>query len=118
MTKNPPLDWDDLSQFGVAIESAIVFDGETYSVQPQPPKFVRQLLAALATRPAPEGDRMAYLRHVRDLLMGLTDYTQASDSPLTAEQQAAWATYRQALRDLPQSYSGSGTISWPVAPGP
>lgn len=59
---------------------------------------------------------MAYLRHVRDLLIGLTDYTQANDSPLSPEQRAAWATYRQALRDLPQTYGGDGPIPWPVAP--
>jgi hypothetical protein len=116
MMRNPPLDWDDLSQLGVVIGSAIAFDGETYSVQPQPPKFARQLLAALASRPVPDGDRMAYLRHIRDLLMGLTDWTQAADSPLTESQRQAWATYRQALRDLPQAYSGEGPIPWPVAP--
>jgi hypothetical protein len=77
---------------------------------------VRQLLAELAVRPAPEGDRLAYLRHVRDLLMGLTDYTQAADSPLSETQRAAWAVYRQALRDLPSVYSGEGPIPWPVAP--
>jgi len=29
------------------------------------------------------------------------DWTQFADSPLTVEQKQAWATYRQALRDLP-----------------
>ena len=59
---------------------------------------------------------MAYLRHVRDLLMSVTDWTQANDSPLTGAQRAAWATYRQSLRDLPETYSGDGPIPWPVAP--
>jgi hypothetical protein len=77
---------------------------------------VAQLLRELAAKPAPEGDRMAYVRHVRDLLMGLTDWTQANDAPLSESQQAAWATYRQALRDLPSVYSGEGPIPWPTAP--
>lgn len=39
-------------------------------------------------------------RKVRaDILQG-TDWTQASDSPLSDEKKAEWATYRQALRDI------------------
>lgn len=30
-----------------------------------------------------------------------SDWTQLPDVPLTEEQKTAWATYRQALRDLP-----------------
>lgn len=114
--KTPPINWADLYALGVA-EGATVAGSQTgYTVDPKPPRMVRQLLAELAVRPAPDGDRLAYLRHVRDLLVGLTDWTQAADSPLTEEQRAAWATYRQALRDLPQTYSGEGPIPWPVAP--
>lgn len=114
--KTPPIDWPDLYALGVA-EGATVAGTQTgYVVDPQPSRLVRLLLAELAARPAPEDDRMAYLRHIRDLLMGLTDYTQANDSPLSETQRAAWATYRQALRDLPETYSGEGPIPWPVAP--
>lgn len=113
--RTPPIDWDDLIAFGVDAGASVVSDGATYTVTPQPPRLVAQLLRELAARPAPEG-RMAYLRHVRDLLMGLTDWTQANDSPLSEEQRAAWAAYRQALRDLPAAYTGEGTIPWPVAP--
>jgi len=59
---------------------------------------------------------MAYLRHVRDILIGLTDWTQAVDSPLTQEQQQAWAAYRQSLRDLPAAWNGEGSIPWPQTP--
>ena len=39
-------------------------------------------------------------RRVRaDILQG-TDWTQVSDSPLSDEKKAEWATYRQALRDI------------------
>lgn len=114
--KTPPIDWADLYALGVA-EGATVAGTQTgYVVVPRPSRLVRQLLAELAARPAPEDDRLAYLRHIRDLLMGLTDYTQANDSPLSAEQRAAWATYRQALRDLPQTYGGEGPIPWPQEP--
>jgi hypothetical protein len=35
------------------------------------------------------------------MLLQSSDWTQLPDVPLTAEQKAAWAAYRQALRDLP-----------------
>lgn len=112
----PPIEWPDLVSFGVAADAVISGDTTGVTVTPQPSRLVCKLLAAAMASPPPDSDRMAYLRHVRDLLMGCTDYTQATDSPLTAGQRAAWATYRQALRDLPADYSGSGPIPWPAAP--
>ena len=50
-------------------------------------------------------------RRKRDRLLAASDWTQMPDSPLDEETKAAWATYRQALRDLDMS----GT-DWPVAP--
>lgn len=114
--KTPPIDWDDLVAFGVSPTASITGDDNGYSVDPQPSRHVRKLLAALVASPAPDGDRMTYLRHVRDLLITVSDWTQAADSPLTADERAAWATYRQALRDLPANYGGDGPIPWPVAP--
>tara|TARA_R100000426_G_scaffold66932_1_gene46647 strand:- start:39 stop:290 length:252 start_codon:yes stop_codon:yes gene_type:complete len=32
-----------------------------------------------------------------------SDWTQIPDSPLTAEKKTEWATYRQALRDVPNN---------------
>ena len=113
--KSPPIDWPDLIALGMDVSATVSCEAGVYTVDPQPPRLVAQLLRELAARPAPEG-RMAYLRHVRDLLMGCTDWTQAVDSPLTEAQRAAWATYRQSLRDLPSVYSGDGPIPWPVSP--
>lgn len=114
--KTPPIDWEDLYALGVAEGATVAVPQAGYVVDPQPSRLVRQLLAELAARPAPDGDRMTYLRHVRDRLMAVTDWTQATDSPLSETQRAAWATYRQALRDLPSVYNGEGPIPWPVAP--
>jgi hypothetical protein len=41
------------------------------------------------------------VRRDRAFLLAGCDWTQNSDSPLTTEKKAEWATYRQALRDVP-----------------
>ena len=40
-------------------------------------------------------------RSSRESLLKASDWTHFTDSPLTASKKAEWATYRQALRDLP-----------------
>jgi len=56
---------------------------------------------------------LARLRHWRDGELARTDWTQVADAPVD---QAAWATYRQALRDLPTSNTDPRAIELPVAP--
>ena len=58
----------------------------------------------------------ASLRTERNALLVSSDWTQASDSPLTDEVQASWATYRQELRDLPASTEDPANPTWPEAP--
>lgn len=48
-----------------------------------------------------------------------SDWTQGADSPLSTEKKAEWATYRQALRDLPDSHTNiidTNDIVWPEEP--
>ena len=52
-------------------------------------------------------------RRERNRLLAVSDWTQVSDSPVDKQ---AWATYRQALRDVPAQPSFPDTIVWPVAP--
>lgn len=47
---------------------------------------------------------MAQIRAERNLLLANSDYTQIPDNP--SPKKAAWATYRQALRDLPANVTG------------
>lgn len=57
------------------------------------------------------------LRVARDRKLAQTDYLMAVDYPLTEEQKAKVAAYRQALRDLPSQEGApwEGTeIPWPV----
>ena len=39
----------------------------------------------------------------RNRRLAKCDWTQGNDSPLTTDKKTEWATYRQALRDLPAS---------------
>lgn len=54
-----------------------------------------------------------YVRAVRNAELAATDWTQVADS--TADK-AAWATYRQALRDLPASNKDPKKIKFPTRP--
>lgn len=56
------------------------------------------------------------VRKQRDSLLAKCDWTQTVDSPLTAEQKTAWATYRQALRDLPSQSGFPLNVKFPEQP--
>jgi len=56
---------------------------------------------------------LARMRHWRDTELARTDWTQVADAPVD---KAAWAIYRQALRDLPASNTDPRKIELPVAP--
>ena len=56
---------------------------------------------------------LARLRHWRNTELTRTDWTQVADAPVN---QAAWAVYRQALRDLPASKTDPREIELPVVP--
>ena len=46
----------------------------------------------------------------------MSDRTQLSDTPLTSSKKTAWATYRQALRDLPENTEDPKNVTWPSQP--
>ena len=48
-------------------------------------------------------DHMITLRNFRDKELLASDWTQGADSPLDSSTKTAWATYRQALRNMPGS---------------
>lgn len=55
----------------------------------------------------------ARIRHQRDIELVATDWTQVADSTVD---KAAWATYRQALRDLPAQNTDPKKIKFPSRP--
>jgi hypothetical protein len=58
------------------------------------------------------------LRRERNIKLAMSDWTQLPDSPLNEEQKVAWAEYRQALRDIPNTgVFEQNLIQWPQPPG-
>ena len=57
------------------------------------------------------------VRERRDALIAQTDWVMMPDAPLSAETKESFLGYRQALRDLPQTYSSAEEVVWPLKPG-
>lgn len=54
------------------------------------------------------------IRFTRNMLLSDSDHTQLPDYP--ADLKSQWATYRQLLRDIPQTYSNVSDVIWPTKP--
>lgn len=54
------------------------------------------------------------LRRERNKLLEKTDWTQLPDVPQATRD--AWSTYRQALRDITETYSNLEDVVWPTKP--
>ena len=54
------------------------------------------------------------LRTIRNRLLAETDWTQSRD--VTLPNDAEWAAYRQALRDLPENTTDPANPVWPTKP--
>tara|TARA_X000001382_G_scaffold109941_1_gene86293 strand:+ start:1354 stop:1707 length:354 start_codon:yes stop_codon:yes gene_type:complete len=83
----------DIADIGVA-------SGQTAVEGTYPPgqyKFVDGTATAI------DEDPLDYVRAHRTSLLKECDWTQTADSPLSNSKKTEWATYRQALRDLPTS---------------
>lgn len=60
-----------------------------------------------------------HIRETRDLRLWMTDWTQASDAPLTDEQKTDWASYRAGLRAVPEDNADVTALEdviWPTQP--
>ena len=64
----------------------------------------------------PAEDIKIQIRRFRDALLAKSDWTQNNDSPLSETKKQAWATYRQALRDLPSQYNSDDNITDVIFP--
>lgn len=60
-----------------------------------------------------EATAKAAMREERNSRLTASDWTQVADAPVD---QTAWATYRQALRDVPSQGGFPENIDWPAVP--
>ena len=93
-----------------------------------PLEYGRELYTQLnsnrdAVAPVDENERYEIMsgiaRAERDRKLQATDWTQGADSPLSDAKKAEWATYRQALRDITDTYpdpTSKDQITWPSKP--
>lgn len=62
---------------------------------------------------AKDAEQAKSIRATRDTRLSGSDWTQVADAPVD---KAAWATYRQALRDVPAQAGFPYDITWPSKP--
>ncbi|NDD55674.1 hypothetical protein EBZ39_17715 [bacterium] len=63
---------------------------------------------------AADNSKQQEVRWQRDTKLRQSDFTQLPDSPETNK--AVWATYRQALRDVPTQAGFPWEVQWPATP--
>jgi len=69
-----------------------------------------------APRPEAPLTTLDSIRNTRTLLLRECDWKVAPDSPLTDSKKTEWIAHRQALRDLPNSYTDDDEFSNVVFP--
>lgn len=96
-------DWDYINLYTKGLDHVIVDIATKKLRRVQPPAANIPLL----------------IRAKRKRLLDNSDWTQAADSPLSDTAKAAWAAYRQQLRDLPDDQGSVNSIDdvvWPTSP--
>jgi hypothetical protein len=115
------IDNDNLPEGFVFITNALVptYNTNTHSVVLGDPTLVDGLwIQEYTVIPLSEEEIQQHsnntamrVRQERDTKLTASDWTQVADAPVD---KAAWATYRQALRDIPTQAGFPLTIEWPV----
>ena len=65
---------------------------------------------------AKDEEQAKSVRNSRTEKLRESDWTQLDDTPMSNTQKAGWATYRQALRDVPDQAGFPWEVEWPVQP--
>lgn len=107
--------------FSVTEQEKPSVDRFSYCVKKQLPQLVNgkwvllwDTFAKSAEELAEEDSREAQaIRDSRDGMLAATDWTQVDDAPVD---KAAWAVYRQALRDVPSQNGFPWNVTWPTKP--
>ena len=80
-------------------------NGWAYTVKVEP-KTAEDIAAETTSK-------SAQVRSQRDRLLAFSDWTQVLDAPVD---KAAWAAYRQSLRDVPLQAGFPENVTWPKEP--
>lgn len=97
-------------------------DGKWYTKYVLGPTFIDTVVDGVTTtalqhetayKAQKDAEQAKSVRATRDEKLKDSDWTQVADAPVD---KAAWATYRQALRDVTAQDGFPWTITWPVAP--
>ena len=91
----------------IALRDSIATAGQELIVPPAPPA---------PTEPLDLEAVKASLRPERNRLLTSSDWTQLNDTPLPEDHIAAWAAYRQDLRDLTDEIDENGEVDFPEKP--
>ncbi len=73
-------------------------------------------VTAVTATSVPDAVLAVDVRQLRDQLLTQTDWTQMPDSPLTVDSKAAFAVYRQSLRDVTAQAGFPTHVVWPEMP--
>lgn len=99
---------------GQAFTYGYIIEGRHYELPPCPSEHhVFDYITKQWIDPRTPATEWPIVRNQRDRLLQASDWTQLPDVPLTTKE--AWATYRQALRDVtlqPDPFN----ITWPQPP--
>lgn len=95
-------------------------DAMTQTIEPVTPYIEGEWVYTVAVRDMTQSEldartdsQAAQVRADRNKKLANTDWTQVIDAPVD---QAAWAAYRQALRDISSQEGFPWTIDWPTMP--
>ena len=115
--------------YGNSISNASLNEQDVYRVRTLPEPTVNIGQKAVKSTTATQSDTGEWVyewtvvsltadeaRELRNKLLSETDWTQATDSPLSDSVKAEWATYRTALRNIPDQEDFPTTITYPTKP--
>lgn len=116
---------DELAEWGVFAvkeQDPPPFSEQTESIDLQPPSLVNGAWVQSWVVVAASADEIerrttakaALQRAERNRVLTRSDYTQCLDFPGTDSERASFASFRQALRDVPEQVGFPWNVVWPV----
>lgn len=107
---------ETLAAFGVykIVETSLpAIDNKTHSPVQSIQKVDGVWTQVWELQQLPQDTASANVRGYRDSLLNESDWTQVADAPVD---KTAWATYRQALRDVSTQEGFPWAVNWPTKP--